>query len=76
MSFGYNLLISVLEKQITTLQKSIIPVKVIDYLDHTIVKKDFPKMDTTTIDKIYNDAYSMSVFEDVIQKIIFKNWNL
>lgn len=72
----YNLLVSVLEKQITSLQKSIIPVKVIDYLDHTIVKKDFPKMNTTSIDKIYNDAYSMSVFEDVIQKIIFKNWNL
>ena len=76
LRLDYNLLVSVLEKQITSLQKSIIPVKVIDYLDHTIVKKDFSNVNSVSIDKLYSDAYSMSVFEDVIQKIIFKNWNL
>ena len=72
----YNLLVSVLEKQITSLQKSIIPMKVIDYLDRTIVEKNLSKGNSESIDKIYSDAYSMSVFENVLKNIIFKNWNL
>lgn len=72
----YNLLVSVLEKQITSLQKNIIPIKVIDYLDQTIVKKDDSNVNTESIDKIYSDAYSMSIFENLLHKIMFKNWNL
>lgn len=72
----YNLLVSVLKKQITSLQKNIIPVKVIDFLDQTIVKKDLPIKKTESLDKIFSDAYSMSIFEEVFHKIIFKNWNL
>jgi len=69
----FELLISVLEKLITSVQKNLIPIAVTDFLDRTIVMK---KGSQETIDKVFNDAYSMTIFTNVFQNIIFKNWGL
>lgn len=71
----YNLLVSVLRKLITSLQKNLIPIEVSDFLDRVVVKKD-PKENKESINKIFSDAYSMSIFEDVFRNVIFKNWSL
>ncbi len=76
MKKDYKLLMSVLKTLIVNLQRNLIPLEVSDYLDRVIVKKEDIKENKTSIERLLSDAYSMSVFEDVIQKIIFKNWNL
>ena len=69
----YDLLIVILKKVITSLQKNLIPVTVSNFLDQTIVKKEKPRK---TIEEVLRGVYSMSIFEDVFQKIIFKYWDL
>jgi hypothetical protein len=74
MREDYNLLVTVLQKLITSLQKNLIPAKVIEFLDKAIVKKS--NTGRESIEKVFNDAYSMSIFEDVFQRRIFKNWGI
>ena len=69
----YNLLVSVLKKQITSLQKNLIPITVSEFLDQNIVKK---KDSRVSIEKVFNDAYNMSIFENVFKNVIFKKWGL
>ncbi len=72
----YELLTSILKTLIINLQRNLIPLEVSDYLDRVIVKKEDTKENKISIERLFSDAYSMSLFEDVIQKNIFKNWNL